>query len=147
MGEEVQLTVTPNPGMGLASLKVCNASDPSQIIPVSPAVKESSAYRFTMPPFEVVVMATFTANTSVNENIADIIPTSVYPNPTASFVKIEAENIKHITISNMFGQIIYDGNASGNEFAFDFSGYEAGVNLIRIETINGVGTKRVVVTR
>jgi hypothetical protein len=146
MGEEIQLTVTPNPGMGLASLKVCNASDPSQIIPVSPAGKESSTYKFTMPPFEVVVMATFTANTSVNENIVDIIPISVYPNPTAGFVKIEAENIKHITISNILGQILYSAKANGNGFSYDFNGHEAGVYFIRIETKNGVITKRVVVS-
>lgn len=146
MGEEVQLTVTPNPGMGLASLKVCNANDPMQIIPVSPAGKAVLTYKFTMPPFEVVVMATFTANTSVNENIVDIIPTNVYPNPTTGFVKIEAENIRHITISNILGQILFSTKANGNGFSYDLNGHEAGVYFIRIETKNGVITKRVVVS-
>jgi hypothetical protein len=76
-----------------------------------------------------------------------IVEANVYPNPISGQVKVEAENLKHITISNMFGKIIYDGNASGNEFAYDFSGYVAGVYLIRIETTSGVATKRVVVTR
>ena len=76
-----------------------------------------------------------------------IVEANVYPNPISGQVKVEAENLKHITISNMFDQIIYDGNASGNEFAYDFSGYVAGVYLIRIETTSGVATKRVVVTR
>ena len=147
MGEEVQLTVMPNPGMGLVSLKVCNASDPSQIIPVSPTGKAASTYKFTMPPFEVVVMATFAVNTSVNENIAVTISASVYPNPTTGYVNVEAQNISHITISNILGQVIYNGKASGNEFTYDFSGYEAGIYLIRIETTDGVATKRVVVTR
>ena len=146
MGEEVQLTVTPNPGMGLASLKVCNTSDPSQIIPVSPAGKAALTYKFTMPPFEVVVMATFTVNTSVNENIADFILSSVYPNPTTGFVKIEAENIRHITVSNNLGQILYSAKANGNGFSYDLNGHKAGVYFIHIETSNGIATKRVVVT-
>lgn len=71
----------------------------------------------------------------------------INPNPTKGFVRIETEDLKHITINNMFGQIIYDCKASGNEFAYDFSRYEAGVYLIRIETAIGMATKRVVVTR
>ena len=35
----------------------------------------------------------------------------------------------------------------GNEISYDFSKHEAGVYLIRIETAEGVATKRVVVTR
>ena len=147
MGQEVQLTIKPNPGMGLASLKVCNANDPSQIIPVSPSGKATSTFKFTMPPFEVVVIATFKSITSVNENITASIPTSVYPNPTTGLVKIEAEDLKHITISNMLGQVFYQGKASGGIFEYDFNGSETGIYFIVIETASGITTKRVVVTR
>jgi len=143
MGQEVQLTITPNPGMALASLKVCNANDPTQIVPVSLVSKAASIYKFTMPPFEVVVMATFTsANTSIEENATASIPASVYPNPITGMVKVEAENLKHITISNMLGQVIYNGYSSGNEIAYDFSNHKPGLYLIRIETTNGVVVKK-----
>ena len=145
MGQEVQLMVSPNVGMKLSSISVCNATDPTQIIPVYSIGKANSTYGFIMPPFGVSVTATFVAGTSVNEN--NDIPVSVYPNPTNGQVKIEAENMKHITISNMLGQTIYDGNASGNAFEYDFSKHEAGIYLIRIETAHGVAVKKASVTR
>ena len=72
---------------------------------------------------------------------------TVYPNPTNGQILIEAEGIKHIIISNMLGQTIYEGNASGDEFNYDFSEHEMGIYLIRIETASGVVVKKVSVTR
>lgn len=145
MGEEVQLTVTPNPGMHLTSLIVCNTNDPTQIIPVNLVGKATSTYSFTMPPFGVVVMATFAAGTSVFE--INGIPCAVYPNPTNGFVKIEAEGIKSISVFNLNGQQILNGQIIDNEFEFDLSGHEAGIYLIRIETSKGITMKRVVLTK
>lgn len=145
MGQEVQLTVTPNAGMVLSSLTVCNTSDPTQTIPVMPVGKATSMYRFVMPPFGVSVTATFVAGTSVGENGS--VPASVYPNPTNGQIKIEAESLKHITIGNMLGQTIYEGKAYGDRFEYDFGKHGAGIYLVRIETGEGVATKLVVVTR
>ncbi len=223
IGQEVRITVTPNPGMELSLLTVYNASDPTQIIPITQVSKASSVYSFVMPPYEVAVSASFehgttysiginpsisggsiTASTSsaasgemvtlnvrpnsgyelqtltvynandtsqtvpvtnntfimpsfdvmvsasfnytsVNEN--GLLEVSIYPNPTDGRMTIEAEDLKHITISNIFGQVIYESNANGNEFAYDFSQHGEGVYLIRIEVANGVVTKRVAVTQ
>ena len=146
MGQEVQITITPNPGMVLVSIKVVNANDPTQIIPISPSGKAASTYSFTMPPFEVVVMATFkNSGTSVGEN--NSVEVAVYPNPTNGLVKIEAESIKHVSISNMLGQIVFDGKVGGDAFEYDFSGQKAGIYLVRIETASGVAVKKVSVTR
>ena len=146
MGKEVQITITPNPGMVLVSIKVVNANDPTQIIPISPSGKAASTYSFTMPPFEVVVMATFkSSGASVDEN--NSVEVAVYPNPTNGFVNIDAENIKHITISNMLGQVVFDGKVGGDAFEYDFSGQKAGIYLVRIETASGVAVKKVSVTR
>ena len=71
----------------------------------------------------------------------------VYPNPTSGQVKIEAEGLKQITISDMLGQVIYDGEAVGDVFEYDFSNNEAGVYLVRIETASGIVVKKVSVTR
>lgn len=145
MGQEVQLTVTPNTGMTLSSISVCNATDPTQSIPVYPIGKAGSKYGFVMPPFGVTINASFVAGTSVNEN--NDVPVSVYPNPTNGQIRIEAEDLKHITISNMLGQVVYDGNVSGITFEYDFSNRETSIYLIRIETANGVAVKKVSVTR
>lgn len=146
MGQEVQITITPNPGMVLVSIKVVNANDPTQIIPISPSGKAASTYSFTMPPFEVVVMATFkSSGASVDEN--NSIEVAVYPNPTNGLVKIEAESIKHISISNMLGQVVFDGKVVGDAFEYDFSGQKTGIYLVRIETASGVAVKKVSVTR
>lgn len=146
MGQEVQITITPNPGMVLVSIKVVNANDPTQIIPISPSGKAASTYSFTMPPFEVVVMATFkNSGTSVGEN--NSVEVAVYPNPTNGLVKIEAESIKHVSISNMLGQVVFNGKVDGGVFEYDFSGQKAGIYLVRIETTSGVAVKKVSVTR
>ncbi|MBO6027297.1 MAG: T9SS type A sorting domain-containing protein [Bacteroidales bacterium] len=84
-------------------------------------------------------------NLGVNEDNA--MRVTVYPNPTSGNVRIEASNLHHVSILNAIGQQVYDGSADGDELEFDFSGYEAGVYLIRIETSSGMATKRVVVTR
>ena len=70
---------------------------------------------------------------------------SVYPNPTSSIVKIEAENIQNISIYNMLGEMVLDSQASGDTFEYDFSNNESGVYIVRVETAKGVVTKRVTV--
>ena len=146
MGQEVQITITPNPGMALVSIKVVNANDPTQIVPISPTGKAASTYSFTMPPFEVVVMATFkNSGASVDEN--NSVEVAVYPNPTNGLLKIEAENIKHISISNILGQVVFDGKVGGDAFEYDFSVQKAGIYLVRIETASGVAVKKVSITR
>ena len=145
MGQTVTLTVTPNAGMRLSSISMANASDPSQVIPVSPVGKAASNYRFVMPPFDVVVTAVFAPINAIGEN--NSIAASVYPNPTNGQVRIEAEGLKHIIISNMLGQQIFNGSANGDAFEYDFGKHGAGLYLVSIETANGVAVKKVSVVK
>ena len=78
---------------------------------------------------------------SETENIIS----AVYPNPTKGMVRIEAKNINSISIFNSLGQIIFENAVSGDAFEYDFSGNEAGVYFIKVETGKGVETKRVTV--
>ena len=75
------------------------------------------------------------------------LPIAVYPSPTNGQVKIEAEGLKQITVSNVLGQVIYEGKAEGDVFEYNFSNNESGVYLIRIESANGIAVKKVTVTR
>ena len=81
--------------------------------------------------------------TAVSENGDNRI--SVYPNPTQSTVRIEAEGINNICIFNLLGEKVFESLVSGDAFEFDFSGYNSGVYLIRMETAKGVETKLVTV--
>ena len=145
LGEEVQLTITPDEGMMLASLTVSNANDLSQFVPVYPIGKATSMWGFIMPPFDVVITATFVPATTIGENNEALA--LVYPNPTSGNITIEMEDLKYITISNTLGQIIDEGGASGYVFEYDFGKHGEGLYFIRIETASGVALKKVLVAR
>jgi hypothetical protein len=81
--------------------------------------------------------------TAVSENEDNSI--LVYPNPTHGMVRIEAEGINNICIFNLLGEKVFESLVSGYAFEFDFSGYNSGVYLIRMETAKGVETKLVTV--
>ncbi len=87
------------------------------------------------------------ATYNVNDLFADALDIAVYPNPTNGPVKIEAEDLRRITVSNALGQVLYEGKTDGDRFAYDFSQHGEGVYLIRVETASTVVTKRVAVTR
>lgn len=76
----------------------------------------------------------------LDENLA-----LVYPNPTKGIVKIKAENIQNISIYSMSGKKMFESTASGNEFDYDFINHEPGVYLVRIETAQGIFSKRITV--
>ena len=81
--------------------------------------------------------------TAVSENGDNSI--SVYPNPTHGMVRIEAEGIINLCIFNILGEKVFESLVSGDALEFDFSGYNSGVYLIRMETAKGVETKLVTV--
>lgn len=144
-GDTVCFSIALETGSKVQSIVVHKADDATQIIPFVLEDNTGHHYCFVMPSFGVLVQVVFVANTGVDEK--DIIPVSIYPNPVKDKVTIETENIKHISISNMMGQLIYEGAAEGDNFEYDFSGKEAGVYLVRIETSNGTVSKRIVVTK
>ena len=85
------------------------------------------------------------SGTDVGELTEDI--TKISPNPTKGIVTIEAEGLQHINVYNILGQLVENRQADGDVFECDLSSHEAGIYLIRIETANGIATKRVVLTK
>ena len=83
--------------------------------------------------------------TAVSETVS--VVSAVYPNPTSGMIKIEAENLQNISIFNSLGQKVFERSTSGDTFEYDFSNYEAGVYLIKVESAKGIETKRVTVNR
>ena len=76
---------------------------------------------------------------TVEENLS-----SIYPNPTHGILKIEAENLRSVSIFNALGQQVFNSEASGDSFEYRFND-ATGMYLIRVETSKGVETKRVIV--
>ena len=73
------------------------------------------------------------------------IVTAVYPNPTDGMIKVEAENMKNISIFNMLGEKVFECSANGDTFEYDFSHQSAGVYFIKVETAKGIETMKVTV--
>lgn len=73
------------------------------------------------------------------------IVTAVYPNPTNGMIKVEAQNMKNISIFNMLGERLFEGSAYGDTFEYDFSHQSAGVYFIKVETVKGIETMKVTV--
>ena len=72
---------------------------------------------------------------------------NLYPNPTSGNVKIEAEGMNHITVVSVLGQVVYDAQVEGNETMLNMAQFNAGVYVVRVNTVNGIMTKRVTVVR
>jgi hypothetical protein len=75
------------------------------------------------------------------------VKASLYPNPTNGNVTIEAEGMQRLTVVNELGQVVYDAEVNNDTETLNMSQFGAGVFMIRIYTENGVGVKRVSVTR
>ena len=58
-------------------------------------------------------------------------------------MKIEANNMKHITLVSALGQILYDADINGDMYEMNIGQYKAGVYMVRVYTENGVSVKRV----
>lgn len=83
--------------------------------------------------------------TAINEN--DVNGMKIYPNPTKDILNITAENMQRITISNAFGQIVYDKEVLSDHELIEMSQYESGVYVIHVMTDKGLAVERIIVTK
>lgn len=79
--------------------------------------------------------------TGIENNAAQQV--TIYPNPVDDNLKIEADNIKNVTILNMMGQKVYESEVSANEVNLNMSDFQSGVYMIQVETSEYTVTKRV----
>jgi hypothetical protein len=75
------------------------------------------------------------------------IVNAIYPNPTSSDLHINATAMKHISVYNAMGQMVYDQDVTGDEVILNMGQYEAGVYMVNVVTENGSSVKRVTVTK
>ena len=75
------------------------------------------------------------------------IKANIFPNPTDGNVTVEAEGMQRLNVINELGQVIYDAETNNGTETLNMSQFGAGVYMIRIQTENGIVTKRVTVIR
>ncbi|RLD71699.1 MAG: hypothetical protein DRI87_06600, partial [Bacteroidetes bacterium] len=69
--------------------------------------------------------------------------TVVYPNPARDQVTISSsQEMTRIMVLNYVGQLVLDSEVNQSKVVLNTSDYESGIYLVRIETENGVVTKR-----
>lgn len=72
---------------------------------------------------------------------------SVFPNPTTNRFTVEAENLKHVSVYNTLGQLVYDMDCNGDSTDIDLYNVETGIYMVRVSTANGTVAKRITVIR
>ena len=75
------------------------------------------------------------------------ITVGIYPNPTQGQVCIEAEDMQHIRVMNIVGQMLLDIPVSGNRYELDMSQWEAGSYIVSVVTNTGIGTQHLTFVR
>ena len=78
----------------------------------------------------------FTNSSSLTEDIV------IYPNPATDLINISSINqISNVSIFNNVGQLVYEGN----NIQINTSNFNAGVYIIKVETIRGIETQKVTI--
>ncbi|NQU31990.1 MAG: T9SS type A sorting domain-containing protein, partial [Bacteroidetes bacterium] len=74
--------------------------------------------------------------------------TKVYPNPAQNMVTVSSSvSMTQLTVTNYVGQVVYTSKVNATSVELNTSSYQAGVYLVKIDTDNGVVTKRVIISR
>ena len=72
---------------------------------------------------------------------------SVYPNPTTANFTVEAAEMNHVSVFNTLGQMVYEANCEGNKTEINLENVETGIYVVRIDTNNGMITRRITVIK
>ena len=72
---------------------------------------------------------------------------AIYPNPTSGDLHINATAMKHISIVNTMGQVVYNQDVNTDETVIDMAKFESGIYMVNIITENGSSVKRITVTK
>ena len=77
--------------------------------------------------------------------VAEMETSSVqlFPNPADQCINIEAEGMTHVSVYNMLGQFIFDAEVEDNMMKLNVSEWNNGIYLIRIQSAQGLLSRRV----
>ncbi|WP_116787764.1 CotH kinase family protein [Flavobacterium psychrotrophum] len=75
----------------------------------------------------------------------DIAGVVLYPNPVSNILNVTArETINGFEMYNIYGKLLQSGKPETDRLQIQFSGYAAGIYFVKIETVSGSITKKVV---
>lgn len=73
--------------------------------------------------------------TDVEENgVAKVL---AYPNPTSGTINVKAENVKSVSVLNVFGQVVYESSVDAGDFTIDLSQQAKGVYMLHFISSDG----------
>lgn len=79
---------------------------------------------------------------SVNET--EMFPVTVYPNPAMNYINVQSDvPFTRLTLVNMMGQTVKDVQPSDNNYHMNLEGITKGIYILRIESAEGVTTKKI----
>jgi hypothetical protein len=75
--------------------------------------------------------------------------TALYPNPASDRVNVTSSHeMQRITVVNYVGQVVYDAELNDDhQITLNTAAFDAGVYVVRLNTDNGVVTKRLTITK
>jgi hypothetical protein len=131
-----------------ASTYSWNTSATTSVVAVSPSV--TTSYTVTGTSNGCSNSATITqsvsACTGLNNNVASIIGTVVYPNPNTGLFTIELNNgsVKTIEVMDLTGRIVLTNTSSNDKIDFNISNLANGVYYVRVQSNNTVEVIKIV---
>ncbi len=80
----------------------------------------------------------------ISENIPVETECKVYPNPVCGLLTLKADGLRHFSLFTLSGEKVYESSANGEMAVIDMGNMPKGMYLLRILTIDGVLTFKVV---
>ena len=69
----------------------------------------------------------------------------LFPNPADQNLRVEADGLTHVTVYNALGQLVCQMECEGNGLNINVSGWSEGVYLLKLQTVDGVLSRRVMI--
>lgn len=102
-----------------------------------------TSYTFTNVTANHQIHVTFIQMDDIEEN--NDVEIAIYPNPTSGEIIVEYEGLRHITVINPLGQLVYDNDVDSDQVHVDLSGMIKGVYIVQIEANNNMAIKKIIV--
>ena len=71
------------------------------------------------------------------------ITVNVFPNPAGQSLEVEAEGMTQVAVYNMLGQQVYKSLCDSNKLNVNVSSWSKGIYLMKVQTLEGVISRRV----
>lgn len=94
---------------------------------------------------QINISVWITVLVGLNEN-GEQAYVKVYPNPAKDVMMLESNTeITSIILSNLIGQVVYEGAVGQNETRIATDAFETGMYILTIQTVNGTATQKIMI--